>query len=243
MSDKKINFYFKKYVFISLIPARVGSVSLRNKNLKKIKNKSLVEYAIIASKKSKFINKTFLSSDSEKILKIGKKYDILQVKRPKKFASNSSVANDVVNHFSKLLKNQINDKKIIIIYLQPTSPLRTYFHINKAIELFIKKKSKSLISVTKIKFSIYKSLMINKYGLIKSIFNENLVTSNRQDFNEVYRPNGAIYIFKLSDFLKKKKIPIKNSTPFIMKEDESLEIDNLLDLKIIKKKLKKKNFY
>lgn len=239
MSNKKINFFLKNNEFISLIPARSGSVSLKNKNLRKINNKSLVDYAILASKKSKYINRTYLSSDSKKILKIGVKYNIFTLKRPKIFSTNSSVADDVIYHFSKIIKRQKQNKKILVIYLQPTSPLRSYNHIDKAIKLFIKKNSKSLISVTKIKFPIYKSLLVNKFGFLKPIFSGNLVTSNRQDLNDAYMPNGAIYIFKLSDFLKKKKIPIQNSTPFFMKEDESLDIDNLSDLKLIKKKFKK----
>ena len=58
----------------SVIPARSGSKGIKNKNLKKIKKLSLVARAIKISKKSKLIQRTFLSTDSDKIKREGLKY-------------------------------------------------------------------------------------------------------------------------------------------------------------------------
>ena len=51
----------------ALIPARSGSKRLKNKNLKKIKNLSLVARAIINCKKSMKIDRIFLSTNSKRI--------------------------------------------------------------------------------------------------------------------------------------------------------------------------------
>ena len=59
--------------FIALIPARRGSKGLKNKNLLKISNKTLVEIAIDNALSSKLISKVYLTSDSRKILDIGNK--------------------------------------------------------------------------------------------------------------------------------------------------------------------------
>ena len=66
MNKKKVN-------IVAFIPAKKNSIGLKNKNLKKLNNLSLVELAIINAKKSKLINEIYLSSDSNKILYIGKK--------------------------------------------------------------------------------------------------------------------------------------------------------------------------
>ena len=58
---------------IAFIPARKGSKSIKNKNLKLINKKSLVEITIDQALKSKIFKKIILSSDSNKILDIGKK--------------------------------------------------------------------------------------------------------------------------------------------------------------------------
>jgi CMP-N-acetylneuraminic acid synthetase len=65
---------------IALIPAKKNSRGLKNKNLKKLNKLSLVELAILGAKKSKLINKIYLSSDSDKILDIGVKLNIDVIK-------------------------------------------------------------------------------------------------------------------------------------------------------------------
>ena len=63
----------QKRIIYALIPAKLNSKSIYQKNLKKIKNKSLLEIAIDEAKKSKFINNIYVSSESSKIENICKK--------------------------------------------------------------------------------------------------------------------------------------------------------------------------
>ena len=53
-----------------LIPARGGSKRIKNKNLLKIKGKPLINHTIKHALNSKKINKIFVSTDEEKIIKI-----------------------------------------------------------------------------------------------------------------------------------------------------------------------------
>ena len=73
----------KKYV-MCFIPAKKDRRH-KNKNLKKIKNKSLTEITVALAKKSRLFNKIVLSSDSRPILNIGNKYNIETHLRPKIF--------------------------------------------------------------------------------------------------------------------------------------------------------------
>ena len=75
----------KNKLIYALIPARKGSKSIKNKNLKKIGNKSLIENSIIVAKKSDKIDKTFCSTDNKKILSICSKMGVIGIKRPKKY--------------------------------------------------------------------------------------------------------------------------------------------------------------
>lgn len=71
---------------ISIIPARGGSKGLPGKNIIDLAGKPLISYTIEASLKSKFITKTIVSSDSDEILEISKKYGSEILKRPDKLA-------------------------------------------------------------------------------------------------------------------------------------------------------------
>ena len=58
---------------VAIIPARGGSLGIKEKNLQKVNGRSLTEIAISAAKKSSNVDQTYVSSDSEKILDIAKK--------------------------------------------------------------------------------------------------------------------------------------------------------------------------
>ena len=75
----------------SIIPARKNSKRIKFKNNKLFHNKPLVEWSIIASKKSKYIYKTIVSTDDRNIKKISKKYKIdIPKLRPKKISSDNA---------------------------------------------------------------------------------------------------------------------------------------------------------
>ena len=59
---------------LGLIPARSGSKGLKNKNIQKLLGKPLIEYTINSAKKSRYLNKIIISTDSKKIAKIAKQY-------------------------------------------------------------------------------------------------------------------------------------------------------------------------
>ena len=56
-----------------IIPARSGSKRIKNKNIKKILGKPLIEYSLNACINSKIFKKIFVSTDSKEILKIVEK--------------------------------------------------------------------------------------------------------------------------------------------------------------------------
>tara|TARA_B100001248_G_scaffold250487_1_gene224644 strand:- start:39636 stop:40337 length:702 start_codon:yes stop_codon:yes gene_type:complete len=225
---------FKNEKVTCLIPARGGSKGVKNKNLKLINGKHLIYYSIKAATRSKYVDEIFVSSDSNKILEVSKNYGAKTIKRPKSIATDKSTAVDVIKNF---IDKNIDKKKYInqyLIYLQPTSPLRNYLHVNKAFGLMKKNKINKLVSVKKLKDSPYKSFKINKYGRLKSLFNQKLSNFNRQDLEATYIPNGAIYIFKISDFVKQNGFPSNGSLPYVMNDEFNIDLDTIDDLKKIK---------
>ena len=71
-----------------------------------------------------------------------------------------------------------------IIYLQPTSPLRTVNDINKAIKLFYKKKANAVVSLTETKPKFW----------YKSISQNGSLISNKDDKKKIIFSTG-LYIF------------------------------------------------
>ena len=227
--------------FIGLIPARKGSKGLMNKNMLELSNKPLVQHTIEAALGASLHDDVWITSDDVNILNLAKSLKVNQLKRPAKFSSDQSSAIDVVNHFvssSSMMDFCHND---FIVYLQPTSPLRNSNHIDDAINSMIDSKINFLLSVTLLRKSPFKSFLIDKFGRLQSLFKEELSNARRQDLQEVYLPNGAIYIFQIKEFIKRNGFPSNGGTPFVMSNDDSIDIDELEDLKKAESILRKKN--
>ena len=138
---------------LGVITARANSTRLPNKNLKKIKNKSLIEITINFSKKLNILFDILVTSDSKKINDIAKKNKINFVeKRPNGLSmKNTSSATTVINAIKWYEKKY--EKIDSIILLQPTTPFRDIKFVNNCIEKFLKFK-KPVISVHRLKKKI-----------------------------------------------------------------------------------------
>ena len=98
---------------LGIIPARSGSKGIANKNIIKIKNKTLISYSIKSAKNSRLLTDKIVSTDSMKIAKISKK-ELIDVPflRPKKLAGDRSLIVDTLLYclkkMEKLKKKNMN---------------------------------------------------------------------------------------------------------------------------------------
>jgi len=212
-----------------LIPARAGSKGIPNKNLYSIGGHPLIFYTISEALKVFDPKLIFVSSDSEDILEYSESLGVQIIERPGSLSEDTSTSADVIEHFIKHenLTEQIDSK---IIYLQPTSPLRKADHIKESIDIFEKNSlAESLVSV--VKSSEYPS----KAFVLRGDFLEYYITDHNRNESrhllpESYYPNGAIYIFKVVDFIKHNKISSNNIIPYFMDKLDSIDIDDIIDL-------------
>ena len=220
---------------ICFIPARKNS-SLQNKNMVKINNKPLIYYTLNSAKKSKKLKEIYFTNNSNIILNYSKKFNIKILRRPKKYAKNTTKGKEVISKFIEDNKKFLKNKSILI--LQPTSPFRNYLHINKAIGLHYKNRHKTIVSVKKINSTLLKSFILKKkklYPLEQGKF----IEENRQNLPNICIPNGAIFLFSVKQYMKNNKIPFNKSIPMFMNEKESIDLDTKEDLIKIKKLFKK----
>jgi len=224
---------------VALVPARSGSKSIKNKNLKKINNKPLIYYAINTAKRCKMIDDVYVTTDSKKIKNIALQYGAkVPFLRPKKISGDLSKDIDYIKHFFNFMKFK---NKTVLVILQPTTPERNVKIIDNAIIKFIKNGGDSLRSVslareTPYKMWIRKGKFMQPFLGLKSI---NLSNRPRQSLKKVYWQNGYIYI---TSNLTVKKFNNELGKKVIFFENDFLvnEIDYNFQYKNIKKKLNKK---
>ena len=139
---------------LSVITARKGSKGIKNKNIRELMGKPLFEWSVLASINSKYVDKTVISSDSEKIeeiyienIKKDKKWkEVSFIKRPKSISGDLSKNEEALIHAYNEMKEIYKIKFSVILNLQPTSPCRIGGLIDKCIFEYDKGEYNSLLS-------------------------------------------------------------------------------------------------
>lgn len=221
---------------LSIIPARGGSKGLKNKNIRLLLNKPVLQYSIESSLNSKYITKTIVTTDDQKISSIAKKMNCPVIIRPKKLATNKAKLEPVISHVLKKLKTEENYVPDVIILLQNTSPLRTHIDIDKAVKIFLNNNFDSLLSACTSHNFIWN---MKKNTAIPLNYNPKN-RPNRQEMKKEFVENGAIYISNYSAFQKSKCRISGKIGLYVMTPESSYQIDSLEEFNIIKDILKNK---
>ena len=226
---------------VALIPARGGSKGIPRKNIVNLVGKPLIEYTIKAAQFATLVDHVCVSSDDTEILTLSKNLGATTLNRPAALANDKTSANEVVYHFIDSLPEVLKKENTVIVYLQPTSPLRNWMHIDHALKAMDMANGGGVISVVEADKSPYKAFQLDKSGKLVSIFAEKMSNACRQDLPLCYYPNGAIYAFRIDSFINNKGFPSNGSIPFIMSASESVDVDSFDDLKIAAETIIKQN--
>lgn len=228
---KKLKMKFKNGKVIAIIPARSGSKSIRDKNIKLLANKPLIAWSIETCLKSNQISKIYVSTDSNKYANIAKKFGSVEVLyRSKRLSSDHATDYEMIEH---AIKN-IDFNYEFIAHIRPTTPLRKVADIDEAIKKFIKSNYNSLRSVHEMSETAYKSVEIinGKLKALKNLkLNMDKINEPRQNFSKTYSPNGVIDIYRKKFVIKHKLLFGKNVKAH--KTSFSPEIDNIEDFKYV----------
>ena len=216
---------------VALICARGNSKGIKNKNLLKFRNTTLLGNSINQARKSKLIKRIIVSSDSKKIIKEAKKYKAeVPFKRPSKFAKDNSSEIETWKHAIKILNKK---KKIdFFVSVPTTSPLRKVSDIENCIKKAVKNNLDIVFTITKSSKNPHFNMIKIKKGKIKLFSKLNKKISRRQDAPECFDLTTVCYVFK-PEFILKTKNLFKGKTGYVViPKDRSLDIDDKIDYRI-----------
>ncbi|WP_330925632.1 acylneuraminate cytidylyltransferase family protein [Candidatus Sororendozoicomonas aggregata] len=212
---------------LSVIPARAGSKRLPNKNMRHFHGVPLVQKTISAATESEFIDAVVVSSDSKEIVDFSIDLGVLIHKRHHSLAKDTStsidVALNVLSHFSGF---------DIIVWLQPTSPLRTVEDVDEALSLFETTKADTLVSVCESAHSPLWMSTLSDNGILNNFKSLEATRIRSQELKKYYLINGAIYISTIISLKENKAFTTNNSYAYIMPPERSIDIDTALDFKL-----------
>jgi len=232
----------QKREILAVVPARGSSKEIPRKNIYPLLGQPLIEYTFDAAKKSKLLTRVVLSTDDEEIAQIGRQNSIgVPFQRPKKLAADNTLGIAVVQHTVKYLEDSEGYRPDYVVILQPTSPLRRAEHIDGALRILLNTGADSVVSVVKVPHNFGPhSVMKLIDGRLKPFLEHKKQIFRRQDKPEVYARNGAaVYVVTYDTLVLKNSLFGDDCRPYLMAEEDSIDIDTLLDLEIAEFLLKR----
>lgn len=212
-----------------LIPARAGSKSIKNKNMRQFFGKPLIYWAIKAGLESN-LGPVCVSTDSREIQEYAISLGcICPFIRPSELAEDTTPTEPVLIHACQFFLNSgINFRNIIL--LQPTSPFRTVGDICQAMMLM--SEDEDLSSVFTVREAIANQnphwmLSMDKIGNVQRFMGGSLteLAARRQDLPKSYIRNDYVYCLRANNLFEIKP-NLYGKTPKLLVSDETrLDID------------------
>ncbi len=216
---------------LAIIPARSGSKGILNKNVIDILGKPLIYYTIREALKVKNFNRILVSTDSEQIRTISESFGVtVPFLRPQKYATDSARTIDVVIDSLKTLGDLYGETFDYVCLLQPTSPLRVAADIEQCLKMASEHRGGSIVSLCRLDEPHPSKMKQIKEGLVLPFLEGSDSSVPRQELQEVYELNGAIYLTDVKTIKRKRSFFSDKCLPFIMPPERSININNHNDL-------------
>lgn len=217
-------------MILAIIPARSGSKSIKDKNIKPLGGKPLIAWSIKTGLNCNKIDKVVVSTDSQNYTRIAKRYGAEVILRPEDLAQDETPMVSVLQHAVNELEK--SGKKIsIVVLLDPTSPLRTVEDIEKCLKRLKEPETDSVVTITEVEHNPYYVMAGVENGYLKyPLFKPEKGLHRRQDAPKVFRINAGVYAIK-REILMKGKIFTDKTRVVEMPNEKSAHIDSLSDFK------------
>ena len=213
-----------------IIPARSGSIRVKNKNLQKVGGKSLLEKKIKICKSLK-IGEVVVSTNSKKIARLSNNLGAdVPFLRPEKYSTAKASTVSVILHYLRFLKKTKRKIPTYLAILPLTNPFLEKKSIISAYEKIRKnKKVNSIIAYTDARdhpftfIKIKKKLLFNIFKYEGSVYSD---FERTQDWPKAFIGSAALKITKSSFFIKylKKKSPLFGIKTFDLKKTMGIKI-------------------
>lgn len=220
---------------LGIIPARGGSKGIPGKNLRPLAGRPLIAHTIEAALGSRRLTRTILSSDCPEIMAVARGLGLdVPFPRPAALAADDTPMLPVIRHALDTLREREGYEPQYIVLLQPTSPLRQARHIDEALDKLLASDADSLVSVVQVPHQYAPtSVMVLEGDRVRPYLPIDEARNLRQWKPTFYARNGAaIYAFTRQCLLERGSIYGETILAYAMSREDSVDVDEMLDLRI-----------
>ena len=173
---------------LAVIPARAGSKGIAGKNMSLVSGRPLIQWTIDAAFASAYVDRVVVTTDDPLVRRLATGQGVTVLSRPPHLAEDTTTAAEVIAH---VLEQAFTEE--LIVYLQPTSPLRRGEDIDGCLDLLVSTRVQGVVSVTAVREApewMYR-FKIGSAEIQPLIMDHRAY--RRQDLPDTVRLNGAVY--------------------------------------------------
>ena len=211
---------------LALVPARGGSKGIPDKNMRPLAGRSLLEYAAEAAAASGVVDRSVLSTDSERVAAEGRRAGLeVPFLRPSALARDDTPMLPVIEHALDALEHDGWAAEVVLL-LQPTSPLRRPEHIRAAVQQLRDSGADSVVTVVELPrhFSPDYVMRVDDGRLVPFLAEGGSVT-RRQDARPAFVRDGTVYAFWSRTVRETRSIYGRDCRPLVLSARDSMTID------------------
>ncbi|MFA6039769.1 MAG: hypothetical protein WCV62_02380 [Candidatus Peribacteraceae bacterium] len=215
---------------LALIPARSGSKTVLDKNLRCIAGKPLLVHAIEQAKHAASVGRVIVSTDSERYADIARQAGAeVPFLRPAEFAGDLSTDLEVFTHAMQWLQEHEGTVPDICVHLRPTFPLRRSEDIDAVVRILLADPTldsvRSVAPARQIPFKMW--TMREDKTLVPAAICDRKEAHNlpRQLLPTAYAQNACIDAVRSSVILEKQSMTGRRIFGYLMEENSDIDTE------------------
>lgn len=217
---------------LGLIPTRGGSKGVEGKNIILLEGRPMLAYTIEAAQQCRRLSTVMVTTDNDQIEEVAQQYGARTNRHPPELSYDGQPTFPVIRQVVTSLRNQ-GEHYDLVVTMRATSPLRTAFDINSALELMDATEADSVVSMVadETGHPMRLKYLSEDRRVIPLMPGEEDSPLPRQAIPTVYRRNGAVYVTR-ADVILDGSLFGKDSRGFVMPKRRSININDADDILI-----------
>jgi CMP-N,N'-diacetyllegionaminic acid synthase len=221
---------------ICTICARGGSKGLPGKNTRLLAGKPMLAHSIDHARESGLFDAIAVSSDSDDILELARKWGAdLVVRRPDEMATDEASKLPAIQHAVSTVESDMGVTFDIIVDLDATAPLRILEDVLGAVRLCEETGASNVLTAAPARKSPYFNLLERqpdgRITLSKPLPGPRI--ERRQDSPECFDCNAAVYVWQRDTFMENANVFYDDTQLYVMPPERSHDIDTPLDFEFV----------